>query len=247
MLPRKILNATANVNVAQTTPISYVEACHRDSVTHFSLCMHPTGKQDKPTLSDKSLIQAAKDGDRRAFGTLVRRYENTVYRFAYKLCRDREKAEEAFQDTFINVYRKLSSFDGRSQFSTWLYTIVANNCLMRHRRRRIQELEDPLEVLDHPPFAGEQHRPHPSAVAPATPADVVLDKELRGMLEGAIRKLPEDYRAVFVLRDMEDQSNEETAKILKISVEATKSRLRRARAFLRNELAPYLAVREDRS
>ena len=206
--------------------------------------MHPTGRGKKQEIPDELLIRAAREGDRRAFGALVRRYEDTVYRFAFKLCRDREKAEEAFQDTFINVYRKLSSFDGRSRFSSWLYTIVANNCLMKHRKRRMQELEDPLDVLDRPPFSGEGHTARPSVDEPHTPAEIVLDKELRGRLEAAIRKLPEEYRAVFVLRDMEDQTTGDTARILHLSVEATKSRLRRARAFLRNELAPYIAERE---
>jgi len=205
--------------------------------------MHPTGKRGAPT--DESLIRAAQNGDRRAFASLLRRYEDTVYRFAFKLCRDREKAEEVFQDTFINVYRKLGTFDNRSRFSTWLYTIVANNCLMRQRKRRLHQLEDPLEVLDHAPASMEGHQAHYAGPSPATPADIVLDRELRARLDAAIRKLPEEYRAVFVLRDMEDRSTEETATILGISVEATKSRLRRARAFLRNELAPYLVEREN--
>ncbi len=198
-------------------------------------------KQPEPAQSDEALISAAKKGDRKAFASLVRRYEDTVYRFAFKLCRDREKAEETFQDTFINVFRKLSSFDGKSKFSTWLYSIVANNCLMRHRKRRIRELEDPLEVLDHPEVTEDGRFIQHIAHWPETPADAVLKHELRDVLEGAIRRLPEDYRVVFVLRDIEGRSTEETAEVLGISVEATKSRLRRGRAVLRNVLAPYMA------
>ena len=206
--------------------------------------MHPTEKRGSPE-PDQNLIHAAQKGDRKAFTALVRRYEDTVYRFAFKLCRDKEKADEVFQDTFINVFRKIGTFDGRSQFSTWLYTIVANNCLMRQRKRRIRQIEDPLEVLDHPPATLEGHHTRQASPSPPTPADIVLDRELRSELDTAIRKLPEEYRVVFVLRDMEDRSTEETAAIAGISVEATKSRLRRARAFLRNELAPYLAAREN--
>ncbi len=207
--------------------------------------MHPTGKYGDP--GEDGLIRAAQKGDRKAFTELVKRYEDTVYRFAFKLCRDRENAEEVFQDTFINVYRKIGTFDSRSRFSTWLYSIVANNCLMSRRKRRMHQIEDPLEVLDAPPEHPEAHHARQAGPSPATPADIALDRELRGILDAAIKKLPEDYRVVFVLRDMEDRSTEETAKILGISVEATKSRLRRARAFLRNELAPYLAAREERT
>jgi RNA polymerase sigma-70 factor (ECF subfamily) len=195
--------------------------------------------------SDDDLIRAARRGDRRALTALIKRYEETVYRFAFKICRDREKAEEALQDTFISVFKKLSSFDGKSKFSTWLYTIVTNNCLMKRRKRRAQELEDPLEILDHPPRAADGHFTRQIESWPATPSDVVLDKEMRHVLDQAIQRLPEEYRVVFVLRDVEGRSNEETAGILSISVEATKSRLRRARAFLRNELTPYMSARGD--
>lgn len=190
--------------------------------------------------TDQQLIGAARAGNRQAFTALVKRYEETVYRFSFKMCRDPEKAREILQDTFISVYRKLGSFDGKSKFSTWLYTIVANNCLMRQRRRKIQELEDPLELYDDPPERGRA----PIAHREETPADILLSKELRAALETAVRRLPVEYRAVFVLRDVEGKTTEETARMLKLSIEATKSRLRRARAFLRDRLHPYLTMRE---
>jgi RNA polymerase sigma-70 factor (ECF subfamily) len=192
--------------------------------------------------TDGQLIRAARGGDPTAFASLVRRYEETVYRFAFKMCRNRERAEETLQDTFINVFRKLDSFDGKSKFSTWLYTIVANNCLMRQRRRKLDELVDPLEEFDEPHALekGQHRRQIPDGAE--TPDEMLLSKELRGLLDRAIERLPLDYRAVFILRDIEGHSNEETARILKISVEATKSRLRRARAFLRDQLHPYLAA-----
>jgi RNA polymerase sigma-70 factor (ECF subfamily) len=192
-------------------------------------------------LAEGRLIAAARKGDGRAFSELVRRYEQTVYRYAYKLCRDREKAEETFQDTFINVYRKLGTFDGRSRFSTWLYAIVTNNCLMRHSRRKIREIEESLEALESPATAGDGSFAHEIARWEETPADIMLDRELRAQIEKAIGKLPPEYRIVFTLRDMEGKSTEETAKIVGISNEAAKSRLRRARAFLRDQLTPYMA------
>ncbi len=158
------------------------------------------------------------------------------------MCRNRERAEETLQDTFINVFRKLDSFDGKSKFSTWLYTIVANNCLMRQRRRKLDDLVDPLEEFDEPYSLekGQHRRQIPDGAE--TPDELLLSKELRTVLDRAIERLPLDYRAVFILRDIEGHSNEETARILTISVEATKSRLRRARAFLRDQLHPYLAA-----
>lgn len=188
--------------------------------------------------TDEDLIRDARGGDRAAFTTLVRRYEDTVYGFAFKVCRDREKAAEALQDTFISVYRKLASFDGKSKFSTWLYTIVTNNCRISRRRRKIDEI---LESLDDPGSTGSDVHPHPALRVDETPSDVLLTRELRGLLDTAIRRLPVDYRVVFVLRDLEGTSTEETASILGLSVEAVKSRLRRARAFLRKELRPYVS------
>lgn len=201
---------------------------------------HHTGAQLR-TMAEGKLIAAARGGDARAFSEIVRRYEQTVYRYAFKLCRDREKAEETFQDTFINVYRKLGSFDGRSRFSTWLYAIVTNNCLMRHRRRKIRDIEESLEALESPGTTPDGKFSHEIARWDETPADVVLNGELRVQIERAIAKLPPDYRIVFTLRDMEGKSTEETAHIAGISPEAAKSRLRRARAFLREELTPYMS------
>lgn len=166
-----------------------------------------------------------------------------VYKFSYKVCRDRQRAEEALQDTFINMYRNLGSFDGRSKLSTWLYRIVANNCLMKARRRKLETL---LESYDNPPVAGDGTLAQNVPRWDETPADVLMKSELREVLDKAIMKLPMDYRIVFVLRDVEGNSNEETANILGLSVEATKSRLRRARAFLRDQLNPYMTAGQER-
>jgi RNA polymerase sigma-70 factor (ECF subfamily) len=196
--------------------------------------------------TDEELIREAKSGSRSAFTSLVKRYEETVFRFSLKLCRDKEKAEEVLQDTFINVYRKLGSFDGKSKFSTWLYTIVTNNCLMKRRRSKIQGLEEPLEVLDSPASSPDGRFAHQIMRWEDSPADILLGKELHRLLDESILKLPEIYRAVFILRDVEGKSNEETAEVLKISTEAAKSRLRRARAFLREQLDPYMTSHRER-
>jgi RNA polymerase sigma-70 factor (ECF subfamily) len=187
--------------------------------------------------TDEELIARAVRGDERAFTQLVRRYEQLVFGVAMKVCRDREKAEEAVQDTFINVFRKLKQFRGGSKFSTWLYTIVVNSCRMNFRKRKI---DAEMVSLDEPPTTDDAEQ---RIVIPAwgeTPESGALSRELRARLDAAIEQLPPDYRVVFVLRDLEELSAEETAKILKLSIPAVKSRLRRARVFLRDRLSGYL-------
>jgi RNA polymerase sigma-70 factor (ECF subfamily) len=189
--------------------------------------------------TDEQLIHDARKGDHGAFTSLVKRHEDAVYRFSFKVCRDRNQAQEALQDTFISVYRNLDSFDGRSKLTTWLYRIVTNNCLMKRRRRKLDEVTEPLVEPD----VDKQGKfTHPIPRWDETPADLLIHKEFRAILDQAIRKLPVEYRMVFVLRDVEGKTNEETANILKLSQEATKSRLRRARAFLREQLNPYMTA-----
>ncbi len=188
---------------------------------------------------DGELIRRAQQGDEQAFTLLMKHYQSKVLNFAHKVCRDRTKAEETLQDTFINVYQKLSQFDGRAKFSTWLYSIVTNNCLMKRRRRKLEEVTQEFDELpkSEEGEAGVHQIPDPEP----GPIRMVIEAELREHLDKAILKLPLDYRIVFVLRDLEEKTNEETAAILGISVEATKSRLRRARAFLREQLLDYVS------
>jgi len=195
------------------------------------------------TDNETDLLERAKQGDERAFTELVRQYEDMVYNFSFKVCRDRSDATETLQDTFVNVYRKLDQFDGKSKFSTWLYSIVANNCLMKRRR---QKLEKASVSIDEPRMPGHDETDTPlreaSLLAPwqSSPLDETMTKELRTLLDSAIQKLPVDYRLVFILRDLEGQSAEDTAKIMKLTVPAVKSRLRRARVFLREQLNGYM-------
>jgi RNA polymerase sigma-70 factor (ECF subfamily) len=192
--------------------------------------------------SETILLRDAQRGSERAFIEIVRRYEQTVYSFAFKVCRDKEKAAETLQDTFVNLYRKLDQFDHKSKFTTWLYSIVANNCLMKRRRTKLDEAAISFEELD-AKYKEHAHGRSKQIVPTwkSTPLDRVMNHELRGLLDEAIQKLPLDYRAVFILRDVEGQSAEETAKILKLSVPAVKSRLHRARVFLREQLNEYMA------
>jgi RNA polymerase sigma-70 factor, ECF subfamily len=190
---------------------------------------------------EKELLELARQGDQKAFDRLVKRYQDMVYNFSFKVCRNQEYAEETLQDTFVNVYRKLNQFDGKSKFSTWLYTIVTNNCLMKRRRRKLEL----ASVSIHEPRMPEHSHDTEDGKTDVpswrnTPLEEAMGKELRRELDNAIEKLPLDYRITFILRDIEGKSAEETAQILKLSVPAVKSRLRRARVFLRNELNEYM-------
>lgn len=211
---------------------------HQMRVTGESFSIQTASYRMKESpLSDTQLITRIKKGDERAFSALVRRYENTVWGFAFKLCRDQEKAEESFQDTFVNVFRKIDQFDGRSKFSTWLYTIVANNCLMKRRRRK---LEDLLESYDEPPDVDNENVQKQLAAWSDTPMEQLLHGELKEKLDEAIQRLPDDYKMIFVLRDLEQKTAEETSKITGLSVPAVKSRLRRSRIFLRQQLHEFM-------
>ena len=205
------------------------------------ICSNPMTSEPK---EDRLLIDRARRGDQRAFSVLVRQYEDLVYRFAFHVCRDEEKAAETLQDTFINVFRKLKQFDGKSKFTTWLYRIVANNCLMKRRKRKIDlaslSIDQPEGFRDDP-LRDEEGRVIQTIPSwKETPLDRVMDGELRETLDRAIQQLPVEYRVVFVLRDIEEKTAGETAKILRLSVPAVKSRLRRARMFLREQLHGYM-------
>lgn len=197
--------------------------------------MSKINNKNLETEDELELIKLASSGDERAFNKLVQRYGDMIYSFSYKVCRDKAKAEETLQDTFINIYKNLSAFKGKSKFSTWLYRIVTNNCLMKHRKRKIDNIWVSLDSPKH----DDDNVIEVSSWA-QSPSELLEDIELREKMDTAILKLPEDYRIVFVLRDIEGRSTEETAKILKMSVPAVKSRLRRARVFLRDQLNEYL-------
>ena len=206
---------------------------------------HDDGKPEAREAALKGLIASAKSGDSNSFNRLFREYEDTIFSFAFKVCRDRQYAEETLQDTFVNVFRNLNQFDGRSKFSTWLYSIVANNCLMKRRRSKLEQNAVSIEEIVEREHGAQKHAGDGLPAEPVqrwrnTPLEHAIDGELRARLDETIRKLPVDYRLVFILRDLEGKSAEETAKITRLSVPAVKSRLRRARVFLREELNGYM-------
>jgi RNA polymerase sigma-70 factor (ECF subfamily) len=200
--------------------------------------------QEQDIDNEPELVRRAQKGDKRAFSLLVKQYESTVYSFAFKVCRNEEKAAETLQDTFVNVYRKLDQFNGKAKFSTWLYQIVTNNCLMKRRRSKLDEssvsIDSPENGGEDSELEGDGAPLQALASLKHTPQDEMVNKELREILDNAILKLPMEQRIVFILRDVEGRSAEEASKILKVSVAAVKSRLRRARLFLRAQLQEYI-------
>ena len=183
--------------------------------------------------NETELVQKAKGGDQRAFSLLVKKYESTVYSFAYKVCRNEKKAAETLQDTFVNVYRKLDQFNGKAKFSTWLYQIVTNNCLMKRRQSKLDKSSVSIESHG----GGQEESKLQGDGAPLqalvsftqTPQDEVVNKELREHLDKAILKLPMEQRIVFILRDVEGRSSEEAAKIGNTRPWTRRSRTRRRR------------------
>ncbi len=187
-------------------------------------------------ISEKRLIKQSLAGDEKAFSELVRHYEDLVFNFAFKVCRDRAAAVETTQDTFVNVFLKLKQYKAESRFSTWLYSIVTNNCLMKRRKTKLQEASLSLEEVE----SGSDDR-GPVGLLESTddPSERTQSVELKEALDKAILKLPVEYRVVFVMRDLEGLTAEEVAQILALSVPAVKSRLRRARVFLKKELQAF--------
>jgi len=190
---------------------------------------------DYRNLKDLELVSLAKQGDKRAFSELVKRYEKKVYALALKIMQNPEDASDILQETFIQVFKKIKDFKEKSRFSTWLYRIAFNECLMRKRKKQIPtvSIDAPL-VLD----SGDELKQEIVDWS-SNPLATIENKELKNKLEGAISKLPEEYRDVVVLKDIEGLSHKEIADMLKISVPNVKTRLHRARLFLRKELSDY--------
>ena len=185
-------------------------------------------------MNENELIQKAQTGDRAALAQLVKQYEQTVYNFSFKVCRNKEKAENTMQETFLTMVKSLEQFSGNSKLSTWLYTIVSNHCLMMARSEKkhvYSSLDDEDNLIDEKNIADWN----------ITPDKVAENSELKKILDEAIDQLAPEYRIVFLLRDVQGLSTEETGKAVSLSVPAVKSRLHRARAFLRNELNKKLS------
>jgi RNA polymerase sigma-70 factor (ECF subfamily) len=180
------------------------------------------------------LVARAREGDDEAYSALVDRYARNVYRLALNITQLQEDAEDVLQETFMKAYEHLGEFEGHSKFYTWLVRIAMNESLMKLRKRKW----DRTVWLDEPIETGEDRVARDIAVWD-NPEQRYSKEELREILNKAIQSLTPPYRSVFVLRDVEDLSIEETARVLDLSVPAVKSRLLRARLQLRDKLTAF--------
>jgi len=188
-------------------------------------------------LTDSQVVQAFLDGEQRAFGELVRRYDNRLVNFVYRTVGDRERAQDLVQETFVRVYRHLHRFDQSKKFSTWIYTIASNLAKneLRNRSRNPLVLFQTLKQnwdADHRPLEWEDTQ--------FKPDDLFRKRFLREKVEAAVSELPEHHRVVFVLRELQGKTYEEIAEITGCNLGTVKSRLNRARNNFAQIIAPMV-------
>lgn len=198
--------------------------------------MPPIQSKVTDSASDEMvLVQAAKAGDVGAFEQLVKRYDRNIFRIAQHITQNREDAEDVTQDAFLKAYQNLRSFQEQSKFYTWLVRIAVNEALMKLRRRRTAKTVS----LDEEVQTEDDSVPRDVADWSPNPEQLYDQGELKEILQRTIQGLPASFRTVFVLRDVEGLSTEETAEALDLSVPAVKSRLLRARLQLRDRLSKF--------
>ena len=183
-------------------------------------------------IDESTLVAQSRDGNTAAFAELVRRYEGKIFRLAQHVTQNREDAEDVLQETFMKAYEHLDQFQGNSKFYTWIVRIAVNQALMKLRRRKTGKTVSLDETID----TGEDTVVREIAAWDENPEQRFSREELGEILDSAIQSLEPPYRSVFVLRDIEELSTEETAEALGLSIPAVKSRLLRARLQLREKL-----------
>lgn len=192
-------------------------------------------------FDEAALVARAKAGDMPAFSDLVKHYDRRVFRMAKQITQNDDDAEDVLQETFLKAYTHLDDFQGNSKFYTWLVRIAVNEALMKLRKRR----SDRTVPLDEPIDTGEDEVVREIAVWDENPEQQYSRDELGTILDEAIQSLKPAYRTVFILRDIEEMSIEETAEALDLSISAVKSRLLRARLQLREKLTRLFKRKGD--
>jgi RNA polymerase sigma-70 factor, ECF subfamily len=203
--------------------------------------VHSTPVPSQAGFDEAPFVAQARKGDDRAFAELVKRYEAKIFRLAQHITQNREDAEDVLQETFLRAYEHLDQFQGNSKFYTWVVRIAVNQALMKLRRRRTDKSVSLDETID----TGEDTVTREIAAWDEDPEQRFSREELGEILDSAIQTLAPTYRSVFLLRDVDDLSTEETAEALGLSVPAVKSRLLRARLQLREKLTRYFKRKGD--
>ena len=196
-------------------------------------------RANRKKIKDKDfeLIQAINSGQFDRFPDIVKRYEQKLYNFSLRMCRDAADAEDAVQEIFLNVFRYLKDFRYETKFKNWLYRVAASTCIKKRRKSKFA----PERELSLDEFFPQDEAEVPDQVPKwaLMPLDKLLNDELLDKINAAIFALPEKYRLVIVLRDIEGFGTAETAQILNLSDANVKVRLHRARLFLRDKLKGY--------
>jgi RNA polymerase sigma-70 factor (ECF subfamily) len=207
----------------------------------------PDKTRDPPTgspaeLSDQILVARARAKDEAAFEELVSRYENKLYRLAMRFVRNETDAQEILQEAFLSAWRNLPAFEGRAQFGSWMYRVTVNAALMllRSRTRHPEVTVDDVEPVALNNAVADSGQTTRGSLDWSQQADEQIQSaELRQHIQSSVDRLPDGLRAVFLLRDVEELSTEDTAEILGLSVPAVKTRLHRARLVLREDIGRY--------
>ena len=192
-------------------------------------------------FDESQLVAKAREGDTGAYNQLMTRYSPKIYRLAKHITQHDEDAEDVLQETFLKAFEHLGDFQGQSKFYTWIVRIAVNESLMKLRKRK----SDRTVPLDEPLDTGEDTVIREIAVWDENPEQQYSREELGQILDEAVQGLRPVFRTVFVLRDIEELSTEETAEALGISVPAVKSRLLRARLQLREKLTRFFKRKGD--
>ncbi len=190
---------------------------------------------------EAAIVAQARLGDAKAFSELLRRYEGKIFRLALHITQNREDAEDVLQEAFLKAYEHLDQFQGQSKFYTWIVRIAVNQALMKLRKRKTDRSVSLDETID----TGEDTVAREIAAWDENPEQQYSREEINQILSSAIDGLAPIYRAVFVLRDVDELSTEETAEALDLSIPAVKSRLLRARLQLRDKLTRYFKRKGD--
>jgi len=228
-------------NVLQWVFESKIGAFQRENMPPLAAVARATEQSDIGAIGftrndpDASLVAAAKCGDATSMETLIQRRQAKVLRLAETITRNHADAEEAAQNAFFLAFRRLNTFQGQSLFSTWLSRIAVNQSLVALRRRRVRDI--PLELATESARGGEpielgDHAP--------SPEDCLSQREMEAHVVAAVRRLKPSFRSAIEVHYLQENSTEDTARILRLSGEAVKSRLHRARKKLREALREHM-------
>jgi RNA polymerase sigma-70 factor (ECF subfamily) len=235
-------NAMSRANITDETARVIVKESHLVRSMERKAADNRHGISDYKGLSDEGLVRSfVEDGSESAFSELVNRYADKIYRLALRITHNPSDAEDVLQEVFITLVEKLGTFQGESKFSTWLYRVASNASLIHLRAetkyRNVVSLEDYAPYEKDGVLRGIQAKDWSGR-----PDEMLLSKEVMEIIESAVSELPEPYRMVFHLRDVEGLANIEVAKILGLSLPNVKSRILRARLFLRDKLSGHFSM-----